>query len=788
MSTQQNIYVAGSENRPPMLNKDNYVPWSSRLLRYAKSKPNGKLIYNSIMHGPYVRRMIPEPGDPDREVPVAKTFHEQTDEKLTEKEVKQMEADDQAIQTILMGIPKTSMLLLIVVKLLRKSVQNPGARNVGNQNGLIVVLGIANPNVNQHGNGNVVAARAKGNDNGNNGNQIRCYNCRGLGHLTVRPRRKDAAYLQTQLLIAQKEEARIQLQAKEFDLMAPAWDLDEIEEVNTNYILMANLQQASKLGTQTDKSSAYDSDGSAEVHEYDNCYNNEIFNMFTQEEHYTELLDPISEPHQLSKEKSTVSYLQQEKKKLESDLKIREDELLDKQIQLENKIKELDNILVKTVIEQKRDTTYQRQVFTRKRVFIIPNTAYPPSAIRRIRLTMTEQNNYIFVTQKTCISNDNEGRMIERNFVEIQGAFLVKIRDNTFNGAIEENVFEHINKFLEVVGPIKINGVSQDQFRLSIFLISLAGAAGEWFKKDYIGSVTTWDDLVEKFVQKFYQLSDHNEDIEEDDDPDDITDIFKIEGNLFDFQTPLCEAFNDFNYLLKIDKDLFTFDIQGTGTYEEYELNNHVTRDLEEPWLDNRVPYQLCDHICKPYHSKNGVTKWPTCSSDIDGFCNGGELHGMVWAGSMTYFQDHKCFGNFHKLDYNVLVKLQECWWKINTYEVAPFTRLESYGQRPYANIKTKKAHDPYLEVNNIFGRNYDTSNAQDNQGHEERRDDPALEPSVCKIRRFEMMKYSFNADEEYIAIKESEYLNHSKNNLDAYRELLRIINEGWVMATPDEE
>nr|GFA27770.1 hypothetical protein [Tanacetum cinerariifolium] len=74
-----------------------------------------------------------------------------------------------------------------------------------------------------------------------------------------------------------------------------------------------------------------------------------------------------------------------------------------------------------------------------------------------------------------------------------------------------------------------------------------------------------------------------------------------------------------------------------------------------------------------------------------------------------------------------------------------------------------------------------------DNMGHEERRDDPTLEPSVCKIRRFEMMKYSFNADEEYIAIKESEYLNNSKDNLDAYRELLRIIDEGWVMETHDE-
>nr|GEZ19115.1 hypothetical protein [Tanacetum cinerariifolium] len=70
-----------NQNRPPMLNKDNYVPWSSRLLRYAKSKPNEKLIYNSIMCGPYVRQMISKP-------------------------VKQMEADDQAIQIILMSLPE----------------------------------------------------------------------------------------------------------------------------------------------------------------------------------------------------------------------------------------------------------------------------------------------------------------------------------------------------------------------------------------------------------------------------------------------------------------------------------------------------------------------------------------------------------------------------------------------------------------------------------------------------------------------------------------------------------
>ncbi|GKD48263.1 hypothetical protein Tco_1277239, partial [Tanacetum coccineum] len=49
------------------------------------------------------------------------------------------------------------------------------------------------------------------------------------------------------------EEARIQLQAEEFDLMAAAGDLDEIKEVNANYILMANLQAYDKKSKASNK-------------------------------------------------------------------------------------------------------------------------------------------------------------------------------------------------------------------------------------------------------------------------------------------------------------------------------------------------------------------------------------------------------------------------------------------------------------------------------------------------------------------------------------------------------
>nr|GEZ32777.1 hypothetical protein [Tanacetum cinerariifolium] len=193
-------------------------------------------------------------------------------------------------------------------QVIQNAIQNLRVQNIRNQNGLIGVQG--NGNQNQIGNGNLVAAHAKGNAARQNGNQIRCYNyrgircynCRGLGHFArnciVRPRRRDAAYLQTKLLIAQKEEAGIKLQAEEFDLMAAVADLDETEEVNANYldeieevnancILMANLKQPSSSGTQTDKALVYDSDGSAE---------------------YTELLEPIPESHQEPQNDNNVLY------------------------------------------------------------------------------------------------------------------------------------------------------------------------------------------------------------------------------------------------------------------------------------------------------------------------------------------------------------------------------------------------------------------------------------------------------------------------------------------------
>nr|GEV79932.1 hypothetical protein [Tanacetum cinerariifolium] len=55
----------------------------------------------------------------------------------------------------------------------------------------------------------------------------------------------------------------------------------------------------------------------------------------------------------------------------------------------------------------------------------------------------------------------------------------------------------------------------------------------------------------------------------------------------------------------------------------------------------------------------------------------------------------------------------------------------------------------------------------------------------VCNIRRFEMIKYSFGDDEEYVAVKEDEYndlTSTSKDACRAYQEIFRMMDEGWML------
>ncbi|GJU74517.1 hypothetical protein Tco_1265922, partial [Tanacetum coccineum] len=86
-------------------------------------------------------------------------------------------------------------------------------------------------------------------------------------------------------------------------------------------------------------------------------------------------------------------------------------------------------------------------------------------------------------------------------------------------------------------------------------------------------------------------------------DEDEVDKFFRIVTNVYDCETPLCRAFREFNYLLQIDPDLLTEDIEGFKTYEDYKddwiykWNKDVPWVHEKPWMDNGAWKESCNTL-----------------------------------------------------------------------------------------------------------------------------------------------------------------------------------------------
>ncbi|GJY36423.1 hypothetical protein Tco_0421801 [Tanacetum coccineum] len=137
-------------------------------------------------------------------------------------------------------------------------------------------------------------------------------------------------------------------------------------------------------------------------------------------------------------------------------------------------------------------------------------------------------------------------------------------------------------------------------------------------------------------------------DEESSDNEDEVAEVLRIDANIFDYETPLCLAFNEYNYLLKVDPDLLTKDIMGFKTYKDYkddwiyEWNKNVPWVYDKPWLDNGIWKEPTPvkHHCKPFNYKTGCSEWPTCSWREDGYCNGGNLPGAYVIRNSLHYQD----------------------------------------------------------------------------------------------------------------------------------------------------
>ncbi|GJW76575.1 retrovirus-related pol polyprotein from transposon TNT 1-94 [Tanacetum coccineum] len=120
------------------------------------------------------------------------------------------------------------------------------------------------------------------------------------------------------------------------------------------------------------------------------------------------------------------------------------------------------------------------------------------------RETMAEtMEQYMSKTRENYGSGITRPTINQDTPFELKGQFLKELRDNTFSGSEHKDANEHIEKVLEIVDLFHIPKVTQDQIMLRAFPVSLIGAASRWLRNQPSGSITTWEVLKTKFLNKY---------------------------------------------------------------------------------------------------------------------------------------------------------------------------------------------------------------------------------------------------------------------------------------------
>lgn len=79
-----------------------------------------------------------------------------------------------------------------------------------------------------------------------------------------------------------------------------------------------------------------------------------------------------------------------------------------------------------------------------------------------------------------------------------------------FHGLNQEDPYMHIKDFLEICDTFKFQNFSDESVRLRLFPFSLKDKAKAWLKSLSSRSITSWETLVSKFLNKFFPMSKTN--------------------------------------------------------------------------------------------------------------------------------------------------------------------------------------------------------------------------------------------------------------------------------------
>nr|GFC49937.1 reverse transcriptase domain-containing protein [Tanacetum cinerariifolium] len=96
---------------------------------------------------------------------------------------------------------------------------------------------------------------------------------------------------------------------------------------------------------------------------------------------------------------------------------------------------------------------------------------------------------------------------ITANNFELNYGLINLAQNKRFFGHDKEDPHAHIRYFNKITSMMRVPNVPSSSIKLMLFPFSLEGAARIWLEKEPPRSIQTWDDLVSKFINKFFPPS-----------------------------------------------------------------------------------------------------------------------------------------------------------------------------------------------------------------------------------------------------------------------------------------
>ncbi|KAH0709383.1 hypothetical protein KY284_010810 [Solanum tuberosum] len=100
----------------------------------------------------------------------------------------------------------------------------------------------------------------------------------------------------------------------------------------------------------------------------------------------------------------------------------------------------------------------------------------------------------------SCIQKPEAGGRFEPK----QSMVQLLHTNRQFTSLSHEDPTVHIQNFLEISDTYTLARVNVDYVRLTLFPFSMLGEAKRWLNSEPANSITSWDDLAQKFLITFF--------------------------------------------------------------------------------------------------------------------------------------------------------------------------------------------------------------------------------------------------------------------------------------------